>query len=62
MARYVYFVFAAEFPIVNLTRNMHAFCLLRARSVKAIDHVRAEEELMADTFHVELLVKIIVPK
>ena len=55
-------MFAAEFPIANLTRNMHVFCLFRARSVKAIGHDRAEEGLMADTFHMELLVKEIVPK
>ena len=49
MARYVYFLFADVFPIANLTRNVHAFCLLRVRVVKQISHVGTEEALVADT-------------
>ena len=62
MARYVFFLFAGVFPIVNLTRNVHAFCLLRARIVKEISHVGAEEALMADTCRMGLVFKGILPK
>ena len=62
MARYVYFLFAAVFPIVNLTRNVHAFCLLRVRIVKEISHVGTEEALVADTCRMGLVCKGISQK
>ena len=57
MARYVYFLFAAVFPIANLTRNVHVFCLLRVRIVKEISHVGTEEALAADSCRVGLVFK-----
>ena len=62
MARYVYFLFAAVFPIVNLTRNVHAFCLLRARIVKEFSHAGGEEVLVADTCRMGLVFEGILPK
>ena len=62
MARYVYFLFAAVFPIVNLTRNVHAFCLLRVRIVKEISHVGTEEALAADSCRMGLVCKGILQK
>ena len=50
------------FPIVNFTRNVHAFCLLRARIVKEMSHVGAEEVHMADTCRMGLVFKGILPK
>jgi hypothetical protein len=52
VARYVFFLFAGVFPIVNLTRNVHAFCPLRARIVKEVSHVGAGEMLLADTYRI----------
>ena len=62
MARYVYFLFAGVFPIVNLTCNVHAFCLLRTRIVKEMSHVGGKEALMADTCRMGLVFKGILPK
>ena len=62
MARYVYFLFAAVFPIANLTRNVHAFCLLRVRIVKEISHVGTEEALVADSCRMGLVCKGILQK
>ena len=62
MAGYVCFLFAAVFPIVNLTRNVHAFCLLRVRIVKEISHVGTEEALVADSCRVGLVFKGILQK
>ena len=62
MARYVYFLFAFVFLIVNSTRNVHTFCLPRARIVKEISYVGAEEALVADTCRMGLVFKGIVPK
>ena len=62
MARYVYFLFAAVFPIANLTRNVHAFCLLRVRIVKEISHVGTEEALVADSCRMGLVRKGILQK
>ena len=50
------------FPIVNFTRNVHALCLLRARIVKEMSHVVAEEAHMADTCRMGLVFKGILPK
>ena len=62
MARYAYFLFAAVFPIANLTRNVHVFCLLRARIVKEMSHVGAKEAHMADACRMGLVFKGILPK
>ena len=62
MARYVYFLFAGVFPIVNLTLIVHAFCLLRAQIAKEISHVGAEEAIIADTCRMGHVFKGIVPK
>ena len=62
VARYVYFWFTVVLPIVNSTRNVHAFCLLRAQIVKKISRVGADEALMADICRMGLVFKEIVLK